>query len=330
MSPCAARSLRLSSLITPENPRSIGRGLVLLIAWSLGFSGCELFDKSPGVSTTTARKLPTLQAAPGAIWLEVVYVERPVGDPRLGDRLWRHVDQVGPVDAEGRALLRKNGLRVGLCGANPPVELQQMLGLKSDFIYEPEAEQAKQYVGQKILVVSGGETEIQVSPAYPECTLNVESGDSTEMLRFANAVCKFRVRAVRLQEGWVRLEFVPQIHFGDDKLHYAPGESDDWRFQSGQQTETLFLKRFEVKLSTGDMALLTADEDVPGTLGQLFFRGPAGLRPAPAPAREGDGGDGDLGQPQAAAQLKESPIQRLFVIRLAGMDDSAAPNSKRR
>ncbi len=250
------------------------RGLILLlVAWGFGLAGCEMFDNTPAVSTTTTRKLPALQAPPGSIQLDVVYVERPVGDPLLGRELWRHVDQVGKIDAEARHRLRKNGMRVGIVGANPPVALQQMLGLKSDFAYEPDAEQAKQLVGRSFFLLSGGETDVQISPRYEECSLKIDSGESSEPCQFENAVCKFRLRASRVQEGWIRLEFVPQIHYGDDKLRYAAGEND-WKLQNGQQTETFYLQRFDVELGTGEMAILTAEEDSTGTLGQLFFRGP--------------------------------------------------------
>ena len=34
--------------------------------------------------------------------LDVVYVERPVGDRLLGRELWQHVDEVAAMDAEAR------------------------------------------------------------------------------------------------------------------------------------------------------------------------------------------------------------------------------------
>jgi hypothetical protein len=299
-----------------KNAPSLGRGLVLLlIAWGSLLAGCESLFKSAGISTT-AKKLPALQAPPGSMQLDVVYVERPVGDPLLGQKLWRHVDQVASIDAAARGLLRHNGLRVGIVGANPPIALQRMLGLKSDFAYEPVAEQDKQLVGRHFFLVSGGETEIQISQPYPKCAVNLVSANSTEPLRFENAVCKFRVRATRLQDGWAQLEFVPQVQYGQEQQRYVV-EDGGWRFQTGQQTETFFLHRFEVKLGTGDMAVVTAEDDSPGTLGQLFFRGPAALRPPRA-------ADDEAAQSEepGASSAPAHPIQRLLIVRLAGMDDS--------
>jgi hypothetical protein len=301
------------------NSRLRGFGFVLaVVAWGLLSAGCEVFHKSKDVATTTARKLPNLQAPPGSIQLDIVYVERPVGDPLLGSQLWRHVDEVGKIDASARQCLRKSGMRVGIVGANPPVALQQMLGLKSDFAYEPGAEEAKQLVGRSFFLLSGGATDVQVSPAYSECSVNIDAEESSELFRFENAVCKFRMRTTRLQEGWIRLEFIPQIHHGDDKLRYAVGATD-WKLQNGKQTETYYLQRFEIELATGEMAILTADEGAAGTLGQLFFRGPSGLRRPK--------GEDDL---ESAPPESPCPIQRLFVIRLAGMDEAQPVSSRSR
>ncbi len=292
------------------------RGLILaLLAWSLGLAGCESLFKSAG-TPVTAKKLPALQPPPGSIQLDVVYVERPVGDRLLGRELWQHVDEVAAMDADARRLLRQNGLRVGIVGATPPVALQRMLGLKSDFTYEPDAEQAKQLVGRHFFLLSGGQTDIQISQPYPECALNLVTEETPAPFRFENAVCKFRVRATRLQDGWAQLEFVPQVQHGEDQQRYVVGETG-WRFQSGQQIQSFFRQRFEVKLGTGEMAVITAEDDAAGTLGQLFFRGPAALRPPQNPEQET--ADGEQPSPPP-----DHPIQRLLIVRLAGMDDRGA------
>ena len=284
-----------------------------LLASALATSGCSIFE-TPSVTRTTAKKLPQLRAAPGAIQLDAVYVERPIGDPLLGPELWRYVDQVAAVDAEARGPLRRNGFRVGLVGANPPIALQKMLGLKSDFAFEPEAERVKQFVGRRFLLVSGTETDIQISPAYPACTVRVDRAGEILSRRFEQAVCKFRIRAERMKDGWARLEFVPQIHHGAPHERRVVGDAG-WMFQTGQESETFFVQRFNVKLCTGEMAVITCEEQSEETLGHLFFRGPAALRPP-------DGDRDATPQEQAEEALPDYPVQRVLIVRLAGMDAS--------
>jgi len=278
--------------------------------------GCSLFDP-PAVTQTTAKKIPQLRPAPGSIQLDAVYVERPIGDSLLGDELWRYVDQVAAVDAEARGPLRKNGFRVGLVGANPPLALQKMLGLKSDFASEPEAEQAKRLTGRRFFLVSGTDTEIQVSPTYPSCAIRVDRAGQSVPMQFEQAVCKFRIRAERMQDGWARLEFVPQVYHGTPHDRRVVG-SAGWQFQIGQESETFLVQRFNVKLCTGEMAIVTGEDGAAGTLGHLFFRGPAALRP---PSAEEEGSS--AAESSAAEPPLECPVQRLLIVRLAGMDTSS-------
>jgi hypothetical protein len=246
----------------------------------------------------------------------------------LGPQLWRHVDQVGPVDAETRKQLRQNGFRVGIVGTNPPAALQRMLGMKSDFASEPEAEQTKQFAGRRVFLVSGGETDVQVSNLYPECTVSLAAENPSEPRRFENAVCKYQIRAYRVQDGWARLEFTPQINHGDEQLRHAVGEEMHWRYQAGQLTESFRPQRFSIELKAGDMAIITAEDDSPATLGQLFFRGPAGLQKTND--QQGTAPPGENHGDYSPAPETEYPIQRLLIVRLAGMDclEPVAPRSR--
>jgi hypothetical protein len=263
-----------------------------------GLAGCALFDKPVSALKNSALKLPLIGLPPDAIQLDVVYVERPAGDTLLGPELWRHVDQIGSIEPEQRTLLRKNGFRVGVVASNPPLPLQRMLGLTSDFAYEPAAEKSKQLVGHRCVLRSGGQTDIQASPAYPECTFEITQGGESRRRTYENALCKYHVTAERLQDGWVQLDFVPTVHHGQEQLRRVVGDAG-WQFHTAQRTETLYPQRFSLRLSVGEMAVVTADEEADGTLGRLFFLGPD----------------------------DEPQVQRLLVVRLAGMND-AEPHAK--
>ena len=208
-------------------------------------------------------------------------------------------------------------MRVGIVGANPPVAMQRMLGLKSDFAYEPDAEQAKQLVGRRFFLVSGGETDIQVSQPYAACTLNLFSAGATEPLQFENAVCKFRMQATRLQDGWVQLEFVPQVSYGDDSVRTVVGDTG-WRYQNGQQTETFFLHTFQRQAGNGRHGRHHRRGRRLGNSRPDSFS--ADRRPCDRRAVvDEEAGDGE--QP-APPPVHEHPIQRLLIIRLAGMEGS--------
>ncbi|MBI3862021.1 MAG: hypothetical protein HY290_09000 [Planctomycetia bacterium] len=166
--------------------------LVALAVCCAGLAACSLFESAPESTHTSANKLPLLRPPPGAMQLDVAYIEWPADDVQLGHELWRHVDQVGPIEADARGRLKQNGFRVGVVGTNPPPVLQRMIGMRSDFALEPEAEQAKQFSGRTFMLVSGSETDVQVSNPYESCTLALKQGEHSEPRTFANAVCKYR------------------------------------------------------------------------------------------------------------------------------------------
>ena len=114
------------SVEIPRRNRCRTGSLLVLIAGWLAVAGCSPFDK-PQSLTQTANKLPAIQPPPGSMQLDMAYIEWPADDPQLGQQLWRHVDEVGPVDTETRTRLRQYGFRVGIVGTNPPVALQRML-----------------------------------------------------------------------------------------------------------------------------------------------------------------------------------------------------------
>lgn len=293
---------------SPCNRRfALGSGLAFLSG--LALSGCTPFSSSSGKLFTKSLKIPPIGLPPNAIQLDIVYIERPLGDARLGEELWANVDQIASITLEHREILRKNGFRVGVAASNPPIALQQMLRERADFVYEPEAEQVKGLVPHRSVIPSGGKTDVQTSRMYPECSIELSSANDSVRRSYANVVCKYRITATRIQDGWAKLDFVPQIHHGDEQLR-PTAESGGWIPQTKQNVRTFFDERFDVKLSIGEMALVTVADEAPGTLGELFFRGPQALY-QPNNLEEADA---------IFSGRQELPsAQRLLVVRLAGV-----------
>jgi hypothetical protein len=287
----------------------------------LALAGCSLFSKSSDVERAVSRNLPPIQLPPDAIQLDIVHAEWPIGDSMLGPSLWRQVDQLAALEPETRAMLKQNGFRVGITGSNPPVALQKVLRLRSDFAYEPAAEKEKQLVGRRVVVRSGGYTQIESSATYPQCELKIEDRHGMGSRQFENARCQWRVGVKRLQDGWAQLEFVPQVHYGK-MFHRTVAGAEGWRYENSQRVETFFPQRFSLRLSVGDMAVLTIEENADGSLGNLFFSGPSVLQSQ-------EGGSGPFNEIPTVEQRpgNDEPVQRLLVVRLAGMKAPAAQGS---
>jgi hypothetical protein len=60
----------------------------------------------------------------------------------------------------------------------------------------------------------------------------------------------------------VRLEFVPEIHFGQERLRpqsATDGLQQVWQPEMSQEVESLLPQHFFVKLAVGEMVVITAD-----------------------------------------------------------------------
>ena len=260
--------------------------------------GCGLFTRSPD-NPTSAGKIPAITQAPDTICLDIAFVERPAGDRLLGRDLWDNIDETGALDEPDRRVIREAGFRLGVVGSQPPPALEKMLGLTADFAAAPMAEQAKKLVGRQAMLRDGGKTEIQLGPAWPHCEVparpvNGQSGSR----KLEKARCVYQVTARRLEDGWVKLEFMPQVRHGVPQPVFTPGDGS-WQFNYAQGVEEFPQQAFHLTLSLGEMAVLSAEDLTEGStdntkissLGKLFFLGP---EPRPT-------------------------VQRLLVIRLANM-----------
>lgn len=272
------------------------RGLIPLIGILLicGTGGCALFSEP--VALGRVNKIPVLRPPPDAVALDIVFVERPDGDPLLGSELWSHVDEAGSLPLETRKVLRDNGLRIGIVGSRPPVALQTLLGLQNDFAAEPGAEERKALVGRQIMLRSGGETEIQTTPFLEQCHVDIQQGESVKSRDYITARGMLRVTVQREQDGWVRLEFTPRVQHGRHQLRHAVGESG-WQFASTQDSESFHNQRFTITLGMGEMAILSSHGEETPNLGRLLFAEPSGA----------------------------APIQRLLIVRLCDMRNSQDP-----
>lgn len=214
---------------------------------------------------------PLSEAAPDALRLQYFVVERPAGDPLLGDELWDEMCTTGALDPKRQRSLADQGIRVGVTSTAPPEALQKLLGEAKEITDAQTPEDARRRNGQTLVLPSGGQTEAQTSDTVANCALNVESDGKSELKTFEQARGVFRVTATSKQEGWATLEFLPEVHYGAVGMRTAAGDAG-WKQTYGQAIHKLYDQRFELTLSEGETAVVTALGDDPDRAGRLFFR----------------------------------------------------------
>lgn len=251
---------------------SVGRLPWLVVALAVStLTGCSLFPTEDAVSKAESRRpsLPPIRAAQNAIQLEVLFVERPADDPLLGPLLWREVDQITAIPAETRELLQQNGFRVGHVGSSLPPTVQTLLGIVGKDDVGTNAN-AKPLVGSRKSLPPGMDTEVQTGEERDACQVRIVQGDQVKLQDYQFARSLFRLKSARLQDGWVRIDFQPEIHHGENRVRHTPTD-EGWAFRSRQNVDARHAHQFSLTMNVGELALITAAPDQPESMGDLFF-----------------------------------------------------------
>ena len=264
-----------------ESRRSnIGLILLLLLTLLTSVSGCNWHLKPGGILSRRdegqkAAKLPNAPPARDAIRLEAVFIERPIRDPLLGNALWREVDQVGTMPPDVLASIQSAGFRVGHVGSTPPAALQTLMGYATDIEDHLWSGNTNTKMNtQQFTLRSGSESEIPTHLApYQHCEVVLDDAADAQPVELGNVRCMLRVHATRLQDGWIRLEFQPEIHHDSHRLRVTATEQS-WQNRTRQLIEPMYDMRFSIDLSLGEMVLITSRADLPDSFGHLFFVGP--------------------------------------------------------
>lgn len=260
--------------------------VVCLLAGTAG--GCAVLSDQ---ATVTDAKTPLKRISPSAdaIVLDVMFVERPIGDPVLGSLLWSQLDQVSTLPAATVANMERNGFKFGVAATDPPRALQAALGMTGEMVPRDES-QAYGFNGHKYARRSGEEISIDAWSGYARCEIDVNQSGKTQTKTYDNVRCAFRVRVERMQDGWAKLVFTPEVHHGEMQLRRVV-DKQSFTTTSSQLVDPQFDQRFEVDLNLGEMVVLGADGDDRRSLGSHFFRGGA----------------------------TDNKLQRLLIVRLADM-----------
>lgn len=233
--------------------------------------GCSLFPPNTKSTIHSSGRpvLPPIQAAPDSIQLEVFFIERPAEDHLLTTGIWKEVDQLGALTSETREILRENGIRVGNVSSNPPPSVQKLLGMVAE-IPADSAEHARPILGRRQFLAPGIETEIPTGIVHEQSEFRLKEGNQSKTVSYENVRCIFRMKANRLQEGWVRIDFQPEIHYGDQQLRRT-ASADDWELRLSQKIDVRYAQRFSLKMNVGELAIITATSENEGSLGEGFF-----------------------------------------------------------
>ncbi len=200
-------------------------------------------------------------AARDKVVVRTVLLERPTGDPYLGEQLWNST--MKPLPPELAALLAENGLRVGTFPSNAPAELLERIDA-GDGTVRPHESTAN--LGEaKVLPVNGPVP----SAAFQSFD---DIGATPARLEFANAQFGFTVTATPGDGDKLTLAFEPKVQHGDRHGWLRPTLDGTGFVRHDQKGAERFPKlKFEVKVRPGEYLVIGPSERPADRLGGAWF-----------------------------------------------------------
>lgn len=209
--------------------------------------------------------------------LEVFFVRFPFGDPGPNDELWAEVDeQHFPADLRRR--LAQNGFRLGMLDGRIPDTLARLLELKDGPQPAGEANQVdlselasgSPPVLRHLQIRAGQRKEIVASGLYEELPVLISESGQLGGQTYSQAQAVLAVKTFPQGDGRVRVELVPELHYGAPRQRWV-GQEGMWRLEAGKEQRVFDDMGFSATLSPGGMLLLSSLPNRPGSLGHHFF-----------------------------------------------------------
>jgi hypothetical protein len=209
--------------------------------------------------------------------LDIFFVRFPLADDDANGPLWNEIDEQR-LPGELRRQLAQNGFRVGLVGGQMPIRLAQMLELTDKTIITgqcqevrlSEMESAPPVVRHHLQLPPGRRRQIVASGVYDKLSVLWPTPDGVCGESFAEAQGVLAVEAFPEADGRVRLEFVPEVHYGQFAPRIA-GHQQAFRIKASRSQRAFDDMAFSLALTPGDMLVVSSFPDRPGSLGHRFF-----------------------------------------------------------
>jgi len=120
--------------------------------------------------------------------------------------------------------------------------------------------------GTRLVLPEGSSSLIEIPSPRDNLIAGLKHGAELQ-----NARCMFHVSSAEIGDGWVVLKFLPQIHYGGMSVRYSLAESGE-QLPVRQRIQPLYEQQFELKLHTGETAVIGYQKQDDWSVGQLMFQ----------------------------------------------------------
>jgi hypothetical protein len=241
-----------------------GAWVLVLLCVSLG--GCLTGEPVRPSTWLDRLRSPRLPLGPDGVVIQMVLLERPLGDPFLNEEIWQSTDcqTVGP---DRKAILDDNGIRVGQVVGMIPARLQAML--HSERYWAAHRMQIK---------AAGQATAMPLGQTLLECSFQLRTMDGGVDVLLEDGLCNLLIEPTLARDGRVKLKFTPQVLYGTRGPEYQVDPSRGaFQLEFKRPSKTYPELAWEVTLAANQFLVIgshfdpEADEAAPQTLGGQFF-----------------------------------------------------------
>ena len=225
----------------------------------------KLKDKSP---------LAALQKTPEQTELEVIFLHVSQSHRETAKQLWKEVDEQA-IPARQRRDLNKNGFRVGVLGSQLPRDVGKILQAAQDaqnttFSFEMNTNHESSAIRRKIFLRAGQKGELLASSVQEEFhVLQINQGE-IQGRTFPDGQGQFLIEAAGTEDGRVKLKMLPEVHYGEFRNQYVPGEGM-FRLDTSRRKERFDQLRVVATLVSDQILIIGPQPNCPGSLGHRFF-----------------------------------------------------------
>lgn len=232
------------------------------------------------------------QMSPSSVMLEIFFVRYTDDHRELGDSIWEQIDEQ-KFDTGLRQELARHGLRAGVLAGQLPLEVQKLLESQSEPITDSQPNEVEQAAEEEAPAQLAGANVVTLGqgPLVRLRQLQIRAGrrgeiiassvfDELPLLRVVNGeVCgktlpkcqaMFSVTPYPEGDGNVRIELVPELHYGDPVRRFS-GADGIWKLETSRPRKSFTELTVTPKLAPGDMIVVGALGSKSGTLGRWFF-----------------------------------------------------------
>jgi hypothetical protein len=198
--------------------------------------------------------------APDGVIVDIVLLERPVGDRDLNQEVWNNTDeQVVPLERKGS--LEESGFRVGHVIGMTPERLQTLLANDRCCVNR----------WRQILAADRSLT-LAIGRVVPEFCFQMRQDGQPTLVALEQAQSHLVVVPSLTKDGRTTLQFTPQVQYGETvpEFQAAPDRSG-WLLNYKRRSHTYPALAWEVTVAPNEYLVIGANFDNPQSLGYRCF-----------------------------------------------------------